>query len=148
MISMQRFAGVLSLILFVVACTGETGDNRRQLGIAGGCDPTLTTCRVSDGDITVSLNIDRRVKALQPFSLRLVLEGAEGEAQSVVADFQMQGMDMGTNRYRLLPRENGWQATVTLPICSASRMDWHAVIEFTLDGEPFLAVFPFHTEAN
>ena len=144
----HRFAAVLSLVLLLVACGGETVDKRRDVGIAKDCDAAIATCHVSDGDIALSLSMGPGVKALQPFPLTLVIEGGEVAAQSVVADFLMQGMDMGSNRYRLQPQQHGWQGTITLPVCTASRMDWHAIIEFTLDGQPLRAVFPFHTEAN
>lgn len=148
MMTIRQITGVLSLLLLLVACSGEKSDERRYLGSAENCDATLSSCRVSDGAISVALTMGPGVKPLQPFSFTLLIEGGEVAAQSVVADFQMQGMDMGTNRYRLQPQQGSWQATVTLPVCSASRMDWLAVVEFTLDGEPLLAVFPFHTEAN
>lgn len=148
MSSLMRCAVVLGLGLLGAACTGESSDPRRQLGIAADCDATAAACHVSDGEIDVSLRMGPGVKPLEPFPLSLVIKGGDVAAQSVVADFQMQGMDMGSNRYRLQPQEGGWIATVTLPVCTASRMDWHAIVEFTLDGEPVQAVFPFHTEAN
>lgn len=148
MIRIRPITGVLSLLLLLVACSGEKGDERRHLGSAADCDAALSSCRVSDGAISVELTMGPVVKPLQPFPFTLLIEGGEVAAQSVVADFQMQGMEMGTNRYRLQPQQGSWQATVTLPVCSASRMDWLAVVEFTLDGKSLQAIFPFHTEAN
>jgi hypothetical protein len=144
----SRFTVLSLLLLSLVACSGEQNEERRSLGGAENCDAALSSCRVSDGAISVVLTMGPGVKPLQPFPFTLLIEGGEVAAQSVVADFQMQGMEMGTNRYRLQPQQGNWQATVTLPVCSASRMDWLAVVEFTLDGEPLQAVFPFHTEAN
>jgi hypothetical protein len=145
MMAIPRFTGVLGLLLLLIACSGEKSDERRQLGSADHCDAALSSCRVSDGDIHVTLTMGPGVKPLQPFTFTLVIEGGEVAAQSVVADFQMQDMDMGSNRYRLQPQQEGWQATVILPVCSVSRMDWLAIVDFTLDGEPLQAVFPFHT---
>lgn len=146
--AVPRLVLVSCLSLFILACSSEKGEERRLLGTAEDCDAAITTCRVSSGDIMVSLSMGKDVRPLQPFLLNLDIEGGEVEAQSVVADFQMQGMEMGANRYRLIEQPDGWQAMVTLPLCTASRMDWLATIEFVLNGKPSQAVFLFHTEAN
>lgn len=136
------------LSLLIVACSGEKEEERRLLGSAEDCDAAVTTCRINSGNVVVSVRMGPDVQPLQAFPLNLTIEGGEVDTKSVVADFQMQGMEMGTNRYRLIPQPEGWQAMVTLPLCTASRMDWLATIEFVLDGEPVLALFHFHTEAN
>ena len=148
MVRIGNIGAVISLTLLLVACSGESDAPRRQLGVAKSCDAASTSCRVSDGETTVSLSMGPDVEPLKPFSLSLTIEKGDVIAQDVVADFQMQGMDMGSNRYRLQAQPQGWQGTVTLPVCTASRMDWVAVVEFTLDGENLQAVFPFQTEAN
>lgn len=148
MASLLRSATLLSLILLFAGCNNQGGTALRQLGVSSGCDAALTTCVVNDGQLTVSLRMGPGVKPLQPFPLTLDISGGELEVQSVVVDFQMQGMDMGGNRYRFQPQLESWQGTVTLPVCSISRMDWLANVEFTLGAETLQAVFPFHTEAN
>jgi hypothetical protein len=57
----------------------------------------------------------------------------------------MKGMDMGMNRYRLIAGEGNWSGTATLPVCSASRMDWIALVEFSSGGKKYRAKFPFQT---
>lgn len=148
MMVIPRPVWAFCLTLLIVACSGEKGEERRLLGVADNCDVAVTTCWIRAGEIALSLSMGSDVRPLQPFPLNLTIEGGEVDAQSVVADFQMQGMEMGANRYRLIPQPDGWQAMVTLPLCTSSQMDWLATIEFMLDGEPFLAVFRFHTEAN
>ena len=148
MISLLRSISLLILLLLLTGCNNQGEIALRQLGVSSGCDAALTTCVVNDGELTVSLRMGPGVKPLQPFPLTLVISGGEIEEQSVVVDFQMQGMDMGINRYRLQPKLDSWGGTVTLPVCSVSRMDWLAIVEFTSGGETFQAVFPFHTEAN
>lgn len=148
MSSLRRIAMLLSLILLVTGCNNPGETALRQLGVSSGCDAALSTCVVNDGEIAVSLRMGPGVKPLQPFPLTLAISGAEPEEESVVVDFQMQGMDMGSNRYRLQPQLESWEGTVTLPVCSVSRMDWLAIVEFTSGGETLQAVFPFHTEAN
>lgn len=51
--------------------------------------------------------------------------------KAIHADFAMQGMEMGLNRYRLLAASNPntWQATITLPVCVQGRSDWEMLLE-------------------
>ena len=141
-----RTVGVAGLFFLIAACNGENGEKRRQLGIAEGCDAAVTTCFVREGSITISLKMGPGVTPLQPFPLTLAITGEKNAVEKVLVDFQMQGMDMGSNRYRLEPQQGVWQGRVTLPMCMASRMDWRAIIEFMVDGEPVQVGFPFHTE--
>ncbi len=138
--------GIVGLFLLISACDGEDRETRRQLGVAEGCDAAVTTCFVRDESITISLKMGPGVTPLQPFPLTLAIAGQKNAVENVLVDFQMQGMDMGSNRYRLQPQQGVWQGRVTLPMCTASRMDWRAIIEFMLDGEPVQVVFPFHSE--
>jgi len=148
---MRRYwalAGWLAVAL-LYGCSGEADKTRQLLGTVSDCDAALESCRISAGGVNVSLALGPDVKPLVAFPMRLVIEGGDVAPQSVVADFQMQGMDMGMNRYRLLlSPQSDWRGTATLPVCTASRMDWLAVVEFTLDEQPYQAIFPFHTEAN
>ncbi len=138
--------GIVGLFLLISACDGEDRETRRHLGVSEGCDAAVTTCFVRDGSLTISLKMGPGVTPLQPFPLTLAIAGQKNAVENVFVDFQMQGMDMVSNRYRLQPQQGVWQGRVTLPMCTASRMDWRAIIEFMLDGEPVQVVFPFHTE--
>ena len=61
-------------------------------------------------------------------------------AQEVYVELQMQGMDMGSSRYRLLGQANGeWRASITLPACVTGRRDWTMVVE--VDGTRRAMVF-------
>ena len=91
-----RITGILGLILMLVACSGESGAERRLLGPAKDCDAAVTSCQISEGNISVALTMGPNVKPLQPFTLSLLIDGGKVTPQSVVADFQMQGMDMET----------------------------------------------------
>lgn len=144
-----RKIGTIFLVVLLTACNNPGDEESRLLGIAHDCDAALTRCHVSDGAIAVSLAMGPDVKPLQPFSLLLVIDAEGPAAENVVVDFQMQEMDMGINRYRLQRQEDGrWAGNVILPVCTVSRTDWYAVVEFSVDGKPLQAVFPFHTEAN
>jgi len=67
---------------------------------------------------------------LKPFTLNI----SASSARAVSVVLQMQGMDMGLNRYRLLRAPHGeWRATITLPVCVSGRRDWLMIVE--VDGE-------------
>ncbi len=72
-------------------------------------------------------------QAMQPFNVRVEAP----RAAAVHVSFAMRGMQMGMNRYRLLPQGEGrWVAQVTLPVCVDGRADWDMTLE--LEG-PSLA---------
>lgn len=80
--------------------------------------------------------MDRTPSALQPF----VLTVRAPKGTQVYAEFVMQGMEMGLNRYRLEHQPNGaWQGRVTLPVCVSGRRDWLLVLE--VDGERHALAF-------
>lgn len=65
------------------------------------------------------------------------------EVQSVSVSFEMDGMDMGFNRYGLTRIAGSrWRAdNIYLPLCSAERHDWIAV--WHIDGQRYRT--PFQT---
>ena len=76
---------------------------------------------------------------LESFELRINAPGAT----RISAGFQMNGMDMGFNRYDLRPAENGMLAAkVTLPICVSGRRDWTLYLD--VDGTRY--ALPFSTQ--
>jgi hypothetical protein len=148
----MRIASVMVLglaIALLSACDAAQEASLQQLGTASGCDAAVQTCQLNRHGISLTLALGPEVKPLVPFPLQLRIEAGGRTVQNVIVDFQMQGMDMGMNRYRLQPGTGAfWHGNATLPVCTAARMDWLAQIEFNLDGQPYRAVFPFHTEAN
>lgn len=148
---MTRYFRLLTLVLplLLLACSNDNEPARKLLGTASGCDAATNACEISAGEIRLSLALGPNVKPLVDFPVRLMIQGGEVAEQSVIVDFQMKGMDMGMNRYRLQSSSPSvWQGHATLPVCTASRMDWLAIVEFSLSGRPYQAVFPFHTESN
>jgi hypothetical protein len=63
--------------------------------------------------------------------------------EAVTAEFIMEGMDMGQNRYRLERQGEQWQAQVTLPACASGQRDWVAIVSATKGKEGVFARFPF-----
>nr|WP_314901997.1 hypothetical protein [uncultured Deefgea sp.] len=60
------------------------------------------------------------INTSKPVKLSLV-----GPAKSVRLSWQMLGMDMGRNYYKMLSDDQQqWRAETMLPICSQQRLDW------------------------
>ncbi len=100
------------------------------------CANVVAGCQLSGQGARVIF--DQRPQPMQPFRLRVEVLNAH----EVHASFAMQGMQMGLNRYRLLPGEVGvWTALIILPVCVQGRSDW--VMTLNLDGQryglPFVA---------
>jgi len=79
----------------------------------------------------LELKFDRTPQILRPFTVTLKV----ADAKAVYADFAMQGMEMGLNRYRFKEQSSGiWQADVILPICVQGRSDWVMRVELEKSG--------------
>jgi len=88
------------------------------------CPDVLAGCSNAEGNVHVSFGQAPRI--MQPFDLFVAAPGAD----ALFASFDMQGMQMGLNRYRLLPGPDGrWTAEVVLPVCVQGRSDWQLLLE-------------------
>ncbi len=104
------------------------------------CPTPATGCTARIGDRSVTVGLDDKLKALQPFQVWVKAPGA-GQVQ---ASFTMLDMNMGFNLYTLRPDKDGvFRAQVTLPACVSGRREW--VMTVDIDKTTRLAV-PFSTE--
>lgn len=111
-----------------------------------GCDASQAVCTARAGDQALALRMQGPVVGLRPFRVQVVPAGmAVREAR---VEFTMPGMDMGQNRYRLLPEGNGWVGLVTLPLCTTGRSDWQVSVQLVGDGEVWEARFPFEMQGR
>ncbi|MGM0593536.1 MAG: hypothetical protein ACQETD_03275 [Pseudomonadota bacterium] len=141
-------AALLLPLLMLSGCS-DSEPGTTLLGEASGCDAATGSCRVSGDEVAVIATLEAGLQPLKPFSVQVDIQGLEVDSGSVIADFQMKGMDMGVNRYRLKPGQEGlWQGTATLPVCTASRMDWYMDLSFSAEGSSYRARFPFETVSN
>lgn len=100
------------------------------------CANPVAGCAFMHGGIPAQLRFSAQPETLKPFSINL----AHPALQKASASFQMRDMNMGFNRYDFKPLGQGaWQANVTLPVCTASRVDWIAELE--LDGKLYRTTF-------
>lgn len=106
---------------------------------AMGCADIVKGCH---GD-RLSVRMDRAPEVMRPFRL----EVAAPQAGSMEASFNMAGMEMGFNRYRLMQRSDRvWEAEVTLPVCVRNRRDWLLLLDVTEGSARRQVAVPFQTQ--
>jgi hypothetical protein len=105
------------------------------------CRDMATGCSLD----ALSIKADRTPEMMRPFKLEVNLP----EAKAVYASFSMRDMDIGFNRYRLVQQPSGgWQAEVTLPICTQSRSDWIMSLEIEGKGSDTRYQVAFETSGG
>ena len=113
------------------------------------CDPLEAVCKARLKQHEVTLHFPEKVVYLQPFKMRVAVEGLpDNKPDKVIVDFKMVGMDMGLNRYTLAPfvDESGnvfYQGEAILPVCVSGRVDWVANIQAETNDKIYEAVFEF-----
>ena len=164
-------AGLVALLLAAGLLVGrwwgqagqtEVGRAADVLHVAPGCDVGRRPCPATAPGLGLSLAIGPGLSAMAAFPIRLRVTAAEWVPSEVILSFSMVGMDMGRNRYRLLPADSGassrassgvdtgvgdWQGRATLPLCATGRRDWTAELTVTMaTGRVYRGVFPFAVE--
>jgi hypothetical protein len=109
------------------------------------CDSARQTCRARGGDLEIELRLGPPVLPMEAFDIQLQsMRGDLGTQARIDVQFQMRGMDMGLNRYRLDRDADGvWRGRALLPVCASGRSDWYAVIGIAQDGRRWVAEIPF-----
>lgn len=106
------------------------------------CDSARQACRAHGDDLEIELRLGPALRPLEPFSIALRVNPDAGARIDI--EFQMRGMDMGLNRYRLDRGAEGvWRGRAVLPVCTTGRSDWYAVIEIAQGGKRWIAEMPF-----
>jgi hypothetical protein len=97
--------------------------------VAVACADPLAGCVFSHRGTSASVHFSARPTPLEAFGLRV----SAPNARRISAEFQMDGMDMGFNRYDLRPDADGaFSSRVTLPVCISGRHDWTLFLD--VDG--------------
>jgi hypothetical protein len=119
--------GGFALLIMVAVWQSQQRESAPATPIA--CMDISSGCASADG--RVRLRFDRQPKTMVPFGLKV-----SAAATKVYASFAMPGMEMGLNRYRLLPQDDGfWSAKITLPVCANGRNDWTMMLEVVTPDE-------------
>jgi hypothetical protein len=100
------------------------------------CADPVAGCAFMHNGTPAQLHFSAQPEVLRPFSITLV----HPSVQKASASFQMASMNMGFNRYDFRAQGKGeWIANVTLPVCTAGRVDW--IAELVLDGRFYRMTF-------
>lgn len=121
---LRRYAWWSLLVLLAVLLGWQMRSTTPEQVLAVACPDIVAGCGLSQAGLHV--RFDHHPRPLQKFKMMVELPGA----REVYASFNMRGMEMGFNRYRLLPDGPGrWQAEVLLPACVQGRKDWLVLLE-------------------
>lgn len=100
------------------------------------CLDPVAGCTFVHKGMPANLRFSSQPEALRPFLFSL----ASPNLHTASVSFQMSGMNMGFNRYDLkLGSDGRWAASITLPVCTVSRVDW--IAELNLDGQLYSLTF-------
>lgn len=111
---------------------------------AMGCPDIVRGC--SGAGLTVRM--DRVPQVMRPFRLTVHADAMDAEnIDAMEVSFQMAGMEMGFNRYRLQQRgASDWDADVTLPVCVRDRKDWLMLLDVRQGQKRRQVAISFRTE--
>jgi len=108
-------------------------------------------CRVSiDGLGAFRVSMPERVVPLEKFAFEVVPQGeAARSVGEVRVDFEMVGMDMGINAYRLERLADGrYRQDIILPVCTSTRTDWIANLTIRSTEGAYLVRLPFDVDGS
>jgi uncharacterized membrane protein YjgN (DUF898 family) len=136
---MKRILPPLLLVVALVAIAVAGYSLKRPAKAqAVACADPLAGCRFSHRGTSALLRFSVQPAPLAPFELSVRAPGAT----RVSAEFQMNGMEMGFNRYDLRPSDGVFGSKVTLPMCVSGRRDWTLTLD--IDGAHY--ALPFSTQ--
>lgn len=93
----------------------------------------------------LSLRFPEPAVYLSPFVAAVEIEPAAATINSVVLDLEMQGMNMGVNRFALqreAAQPGRWSGKLLLPLCVSGRSDWLVNVEVDSAGGQYQVQFP------
>jgi len=123
------------------------------LYVASDCRVTEARCEAGGRTALVSMVFEGPVTPMATFGIDVGVSGIAPERiSSVRVAFEMQGMDMGENRYVLRRTSasadaSDWHAQAMLPVCTTGRRDWLARVSVVAGDEEYRAEFPFTASA-
>ena len=125
--------GVLVAALFAAGLLAGSWRNANapsatELTLQTACDVTRTQCAIQGDGLNLTLKLAPAPAVMEPFMVTLTdQDGRALQLDEAIVSFNMVGMDMGLNRYRLTAQGDGsWQGKATLPVCATGRRDWQA----------------------
>jgi hypothetical protein len=138
-VDLKRVAVPLLLVLALVAiAVAGYWLKRPAMAQAVACADALAGCSFSHRGTPALVRFSVRPAPLAPFELSVRVPSAT----RVSAEFQMNGMEMGFNRYDLRPGDGVFVSKVTLPMCVSGQRDWTLYLD--IDGTHY--ALPFSTQ--
>lgn len=151
MMKRQTVVGLLVMLVLPAVLIGlwflrpgidAASESATSLQITADCDSAQRACGARGEDLEIELRLGPPVRPMEAFEIQL--QGTLAADAQVAVQFQMRGMDMGLNRYRLIVSADGvWHGRAILPACTAGRSDWLAQVEILQNGRRWRAEFPF-----
>jgi hypothetical protein len=115
------------------------------------CEIKGEGCRVSiDGLGAFLVTMPERVVPLEKFAFEVIPQGESARSVGEVrVDFEMVGMDMGINAYRLERLADGrYRQDIILPVCTTTRTDWVANLTLRSTEGAYLVRLPFQVDSS
>ena len=108
------------------------------------CQLQQNPCQVQAGEVAFDISAPQNIFYLEPFVVQLRLQNDSAAPRSIEADFTMQNMQMGLNRFKFQPEANAkrWSAKAVLPVCVTGRADWQMELRVVSDGAQYRLLFP------
>ncbi len=121
-----------------------------ELRAEAGCEPLGRACAATGEDGGFTLRFSEGVRPLEPFEVRIRPAPGSGiEAQRAMVEFEMTGMDMGINRFRVEPAAGGgFAGQAVIPVCTTGRTDWVATVTLSGTERMWVARFPFEAQSR
>ena len=105
------------------------------------CNLLHGNCYISDADVEYNILFKGDPSPLTPFSIQLT--SLKLVPSNIKVEFEMEGMNMGSNIYSLNNIGGSWSADVLLPVCSLGRNDWVLRVMLSYNEKVNLTEFKF-----
>lgn len=145
LLSLALVIAILGGAWFLRPGMDAPSESATAMQVAVGCDSAQRACAAFGEDLEFELRLGPPVRPMETFEIRLrgLRDTLAADAQ-ITVEFQMRGMDMGLNRYRLERAADGdWHGRAILPVCTTGRSDWLARVEVAQRGRRWATEMPF-----
>lgn len=122
-----------------------------ELDMPADCAVKGEGCRVEiEGLGAFRVHMPETVLPLEKFAFQVEPQGeAARSVGGMRVDFEMVGMDMGINAYRLERRaDDSYRQEIILPVCTTSRSDWRANLSIHSTEGNYLLRLPFQVDRS
>ncbi|MEJ2141722.1 MAG: hypothetical protein P8Y24_05100 [Gammaproteobacteria bacterium] len=111
------------------------------------CKSLVTGCKASVGNRNLEIRFPDNIVFLKKFPIEIRFpEKNTNLLDHVIVDFQMAGMNMGVNKYRLQQSEKNkslWIGEGVIPVCTTGRTDWQAIVSLKRGDDVQRVAFQF-----